>query len=106
MPIEDAADERRDQECARIGAGRRLHEREQQGEIAVDLLALERFGGPDAFEGRRDLDEDAIARDAARLASRNDAAGLVDGRPGIEGQIGIRFDRDTARDDFCKLRAE
>src|SRR5579883_3268995 len=92
VPVKDAADERRDQEYARVGAGRRLHEREEQREIAVNLLALEHLRRADALEGRCDLDQDAIAGNAARLAGRNDGARLVDRRPGVEGQIGVGLD--------------
>ena len=66
VPVEDAADEGRDQERAGVGGGRRLDEREQQREVAVDALALQHLGGADALPGRGELDQDALAADAAR----------------------------------------
>ena len=38
VPVEDAADERRDQERLGVGAGDRLGEREDQRQVAVDAL--------------------------------------------------------------------
>jgi hypothetical protein len=64
VPVEDAADEGRDQEHARFRARDRLREREQQGEIAVDAFALELPRGADPFPRRRDLDQQAFAADA------------------------------------------
>ena len=61
VPIEDAADERRDEERAGVGVGDRLGEREQQRHVAVDPLALQRRGGLRAFPGRGDLDQNALA---------------------------------------------
>jgi hypothetical protein len=45
----DLAGKGRDQEHRRVGAGHRLGQREQQGQVAVDMLALEGFGRPDAL---------------------------------------------------------
>ena len=106
MPIEDAADEGRDQEHRRVGAGRRLGQREQQGQIAVDMLALEGFGRSDAFEGRGDLDQDAVTGDAAGLIRRDHGAGLVDGRTGVEGKIRIDLGRHPAGHELGEFGAE
>ena len=62
VPVVDAADERRDQRHAGLGAGHGLGEAEQQRQVAVDAFALEPLGGADAFPGAGDLDQDALAR--------------------------------------------
>src|SRR5690606_13892747 len=51
VPVVDAADEGGDERHAGVRAGHRLGEREQQGQVAVDPLALESLGRPDAFPG-------------------------------------------------------
>ena len=61
VPVEDAADKRRDEEDARLGGSDGLHLREEQRQVAVDaVLRLQHVRGLDAFVGRRDLDEHAV----------------------------------------------
>ena len=106
MPVEDAADERRDQEHAGLRAGRRLREREQQRQVAVDALPLEDLRRADALPRRGDLDEDALAPDAALLVGADDPPRLVDRGRGVEGKIRIDLRRDPPGHDAGKLRAE
>jgi len=49
VPVEDAANEGRDQKRARIGAGDRLGQRKDQRQIAVDAVFLQGGGGLRAF---------------------------------------------------------
>ena len=60
VPVKDATNEGRNQECAGLGTGNGLDLGEQQRQIAVNLvLRLEDVGSFDAFVCRRNLDEDA-----------------------------------------------
>ena len=62
--VVDAADERRDQRHARLGARHGLREAEEQRQVAVNPLALELRGGANALPRAADLDQDALAADA------------------------------------------
>ena len=53
MPVEDAAREGADQPRARLSARHRLHEAEDESEVAGDALRLQLLGGHDAFPCRR-----------------------------------------------------
>jgi hypothetical protein len=64
------------------------------------------FGRPDAFEGRGDLDQDAVAGDAARLIGCYHGASLVHGRAGVEGKIRIDLGRHSARHELGEFGAE
>jgi len=64
-----------------------LRQREEQRQIAVDAFALQDFAGADAFPGARDLDEDALAPDAALFIERDEAAALVNKRLGVEDRF-------------------
>ena len=74
VPVEDAADEGRDQEHPGVGAGDGLGLAEEQRQVAVDAFLLQHFGGADAFPGGGELDEDAILLDAALLVGRDDGS--------------------------------
>ena len=64
VPVEDAADEGRDERDAGVGGGDGLMEAEEQRQVAVDAFLLQDLGGADAFPRGGDLDEDAVAADA------------------------------------------
>jgi hypothetical protein len=67
-PVEDAADEGRDEEGTGLGTGNGLDQREHEGQVAVDLvLGLEDVGGLDALPGGGDLDQNAVPGDTERL---------------------------------------
>lgn len=59
VPIEDATDERRDEEGAGFGGSNGLYKRKHQGQVAVDALFLEDFCGFDALPSRGNLDQNA-----------------------------------------------
>lgn len=64
-PVEDATDERRDQERTGLGSGNGLDNAEHESQIAVDaVLRLEYVSGLDTLPRRGDLDEDTILGDA------------------------------------------
>lgn len=76
VPVEDAADERRDEGHLGLGARDGLLEAEQEGEVAVDALLLEGARGLDALPRRGDLDEDALLGDADLLVELDEVLGL------------------------------
>ena len=81
-------------------------QREQQRQVAVDALLLQDLGGADALPGGGDLDQDALAGDAARRVGGDDGARLVDRRRRVEGEVGVHLGRDAARHDAGELRPE
>jgi hypothetical protein len=70
------------------------------------VVALELARGLDALPGRGNLDEDALAVDSDALVEGNQLLGLCDGSFLVEGQPGIDFGRDPARDQREDLFAE
>lgn len=60
VPVEDAADEGRDQEHFGVGAGDRLGLAEEKRQVAVDAFLLQHFRSTDAFPGGSELDQDAV----------------------------------------------
>ena len=64
VPIEDTADERRDQVNAGFGAGASLSEGEQQRQVTVDAFFLQLLRRADALPGRGQFDQDTIVADA------------------------------------------
>ena len=70
MPIEDAADEGRDQVGTGLGGRRRLRQREDERQIDVDGFLLKDRGGLNTLPGRGDLDEHALAGNAALVDNR------------------------------------
>lgn len=78
VPVQDTADEGRDQSDTGLSASDGLAETEEEGEVAVDLLVtLELAGGLDAFPCRGDFDEDALLGDAVLLVELDELTGLV-----------------------------
>ena len=55
VPVDDAADERRDQRGAGLGGGDRLVHAEDQRQAGVDAFLLQDLGGADALPGRRGM---------------------------------------------------
>lgn len=63
-PVQDPADERRDQKGAGLGTRDGLDEREHQSQVDVDVvLGLEDMGGLDTLPGGGDLDQDPVPGD-------------------------------------------
>ena len=64
IPVENAADERRDEECTSFGAGDGLDEGKHEREVAINFVVpLQNLGSLDALPGGGDLDQDTILRD-------------------------------------------
>lgn len=107
VPVQDSADERRDQGDLGFGTGDGLDEGEQQGQVTVDTVFLLQFlGGLDTFPGRGDLDEDSFLGDALGLVHVDDGKGLVDGGLLVEGQSGVDLGGHSAWDDLQDLGTE
>ena len=78
VPVEDAADERRDEGGADRRGGNGLGETEQQRHVAVDALGLQDLRGLAALPGGRQLDEHAVMGHASCLVHLDDAARTLD----------------------------
>lgn len=126
VPVEDTADEGRDEVGTGLGSGDGLGQGEHEGQVAVDaVLALELVGGLDTLPGGSELDENAglvntgllvelvlllvccvsIAREAVSTYV-NDAEGLLDGDLLVEGEAGVDLSGDLAGDDLQDLSTE
>ena len=126
VPVEDTADEGRDEVGTGLGGGDGLGKGEHEGQVAVDaVLALELVGGLDTLPGGSELDENAglvntgllvelvlllvccvsIAREAVSTYV-NDAEGLLDGDLLVEGEAGVDLSGDLAGDDLQDLGTE
>lgn len=68
VPVENSADEGRDQVSTSLGGSDGLNQREHEGQVAVDtVLGLQDVGCLDTFPGRGDLDQDSVLLDADGL---------------------------------------
>ncbi len=85
VPVENPADERRNERDARFRACDGLMQAEEQRQIAVNALFFEHFAGANAFPCGRDLDQNAITGDSGAVVLVNDLAAFGDGGLGVEG---------------------
>jgi hypothetical protein len=68
VPIQDTADEGRDEESTSLSSSNSLDEREHKSQVAVDaVLGLQDVSGLDTLPGRGDLDENAVLGDTSLL---------------------------------------
>lgn len=68
VPVEDTADEWRNEVGTGLGGGNGLWHTEHEGQVAVDaVLGLENVGGLDTFPGGSDLDQDTVLADTLLL---------------------------------------
>lgn len=68
VPVEDTADEGRDEVGTGLSGSDGLNGGEHEGQVAVDaVLGLEDLSGLDTLPGGGDLDENAVAGDAVLL---------------------------------------
>src|SRR5262249_20686458 len=89
IPVVYSPDGRRGDRHAGRGAADGLGEAEEQRQVAVDPFAFQLFGGPDAFPGAGNLDQDALAADPGLLVHAGQLAGLGEGSLGVETEAGI-----------------
>ena len=77
VPVEDAADERRDEGDAGFCAGDGLGETEEESEVTVDvMLALELTSGLDSLPRRCNFDKDTLLLDTDGLVEGDEFFGL------------------------------
>ena len=85
VPIQNTADEGRDESDTSLGTSNSLAETEQEGEIAVDLvITLEFTGSLDTLPAGSDLDQNAFLGDPNRLVELDQVLGLYRGTPHIK----------------------
>ena len=107
VPIQNTADEGRDQSDTSLCASNGLAEAEEEGQVAMNaVIALQLAGGLDTLPGGGDLDEDTVLLDTDGLVESNELLGLRLGRLLVEGQTGVDLCRDTTWDDLENLLAE
>jgi len=77
IPVQNAANEGRDESDTSLGTSNSLAEAEQEGEVAVDLVVtLEFTGSLDTLPAGSDLDEDAFLGDPNRFVELDQVFGL------------------------------
>jgi hypothetical protein len=107
VPIENAADEGRDEESASLGGSDGLNQGEHEGQVAVDAFLLENLCSLDTFPCGGDLDQNTrlvdanllveLKRSLARyqqseiLTYVDNVVGLVDGALGVKAEGSIDF---------------
>lgn len=107
VPVEDSADEGRDQGDTSFGTGDGLAETEEQGQVAVDVLVfLQVSSGLDTFPGRSDLDQDSFSLDTDGFVQGDQLLGLVDGSLGVVRQRGVNFGGNSTGDDLEDFTTE
>jgi hypothetical protein len=97
VPVEDTADEGRNEGGTGLGTSNRLTEAKEESEVAVDTLLLEFACSLDTLPGGRDLDQDAILGNTKRIVKCNEGLGFGFGALLVEGEACIDLSRHTAR---------
>ena len=100
VPVENAANEGRDQRDLGFSASNGLMHPKKERQIAVNAFLFERFSSTDPFPGRGDLDQDALPWDALAFILRNDFSPLQNRCLGVERESRINFCRDPSFDDL------
>ena len=85
VPVQNTANEGRDESDTSLGASNSLTETEQESEVAVDpVVTLELTGSLDTLPGGSDLDENAFLGDTDRLVEFDQVLGLYRGTFHVE----------------------
>ena len=80
VPVQNTANEGRDESDTSLGTSNSLAETEQESEVAVDpVVTLEFTGSLDTFPRGSDLDENAFLGDTDRLVELDQVLGLYRG---------------------------
>mmetsp|Transcript_55277 Transcript_55277/g.131288 ORF Transcript_55277/g.131288 Transcript_55277/m.131288 type:complete len:336 (-) Transcript_55277:8-1015(-) len=106
VPVEDTADEGRDEGRLRLGTCHRLVEVEEEGHVAGDPLLLQNACRLDALPGRRDLDQDPRLVDALLLVEPDDLPRLVQSRLNVEREARVHLRGDVSGHQLRDLRPE
>ena len=78
-----------------MGAGRRLTEGKQQGQIGMNAALLQLAGSLNTLPGRRNLDQHAVYMHPLPLVQLNQAFGTGNSGHGVETQSRIHFSGHT-----------
>ncbi len=105
VPVEDAADKRRNQIGTRFRTGTGLRKRKQQRQVAVNAFFLQLFRRTNAFPGGGNLDQHAGAGNTLILIQANQLAGFLNRSLSIKRQTRIHFSGNTARHVFQHFTA-
>lgn len=95
-PIQRAPDKRADQRRAHLGRQHGLRQPEQERQVAANPFLLENPTRLEPLPRARDLDEHALAPDAALGVQRADAARVRDRGSRVEAVDGVDLGRDAA----------
>lgn len=107
VPVENSANEGRDKGDLGLGTSNSLDEREEQGQVAVDVvLGLELSSSLDTLVGGGDLDENSVLGDTLGLVEVNELESLLDGGVLVERESGVNLGGDSAGDDLQNLGTE
>ncbi len=106
VPVVDAAHEGGDEAHAGLAAGHGLGKGEQQGEVAVDALALQLLGRADALPRGRDLDQDSVAVHALGPVQRDQPARARQRGLCVEAQARIDLSGHAPGDELQDLDPE
>ena len=82
-PVQNSPHEGGNQGDPCFRTGHRLGKAKEQGEVAMDALALQFFSGLDAFPGGSDFDQHPIGANPGHPIQTNQLAGLGDGGFGV-----------------------
>jgi hypothetical protein len=97
VPVQDTANEGRDEESTGLGGSDGLDLGEHEGQVAVDtVLGLKDLSGLDSLPCGRKLDENALLADANLFVEVDDVQRLVYRLLGGEGEARINFCGDLA----------
>jgi hypothetical protein len=125
VPIQDTADEGRDEESTGLSSSNGLDEREHEGQVAVDaVLGLQDVSGLDTLPGRGDLDENAVLGDTSLLVQLfklalfgkfrvaftftylDDVQSLVNGGLGVKREASVNLGGNLSGDDLENFLSE
>ena len=84
VPIENAADERRDELRPNVSARNRLRERKEQSHVAIDSLFLKDLGRLNTFPGRGELDQNSFPPNPVPLIESDEFSCLGQQRVAVE----------------------
>jgi len=107
VPVQNAADEGRNESDTSFGTSHSLTETEQESKVAMDLLITLKFTGSlDTLPGRCDLNENAFLGDANGLVKFDQVSGLNLGGFFIEREPSIDLRGNAARNDGQNFLSE
>src|SRR5471030_1901120 len=98
VPVENTANEGRDQVCTGFGTSTCLREGEQQRQVTVDAGFFQFLRSADTLPGRGQFNQDTVVADTCIIVEFDQALRFRDAGFGVIGQTRVNFGRNTARD--------